>query len=174
MLCAAPLVSAPAAYEAVQPAPVVETAVVMETLAAAEPAYLGSMGCYLTDCTDSAHYHHCAADCAVAEHYHDCYAGCTDPAHYHDCYVGCTDPTHPHSNQCWETETQAGPTFCPSMGCALEGCTDPAHYHGCPEDCAVAGHYHDCPVGCAAHFHGGYGYGHGHGRGRGRHGGHHC
>lgn len=160
LLCAAPLVGAPAVYEVEQPLPepVVAESAAAETVAPVEMVYLNSMGCCQADCTDPTHYHHCAADCTVAEH-------------CHDCPVDCADPAHPHSAQCWDVPAGEAPTFCPSMGCALQGCTDPTHYHACPEGCAVAGHYHSCPAGCTdpTHSHSGYH----HGGGWGHHGGRH-
>ncbi len=124
MLCAAPLVGAPAAYEGVQPAaPAAESAAPVEVAEAvymgcdlagctdpthphsnqcwestppAEPMFCPSMGCARQDCTDPAHYHACPADCIETGHYHSCPVGCTDPAHYHDCPVGCTPAAYGH------------------------------------------------------------------------------
>lgn len=157
MLCAAPLVGAPTAYESAQP------------VSAPECVFCPSMGCVNQDCADPTHYH-------------ACYADCTDPAHYHDCPVGggvgymgcgmtgCTDPTHPHCGQYWEQAPAAECVFCPSMGCARQDCTDPTHYHACYADCTDPAHYHNCPVGCGdtSHGHGGYHHGGGRGHHRGR------
>ena len=153
LMCAAPLVAGYGSYDVSQPVSAAELS------APAEVVYLTSMGCDVANCTDPTHYHYCPA-------------GCIEAGHYHDCPLGCADPTHPHCNQCWETTTEAGPAFCPSMGCDVANCTDPTHYHYCPAGCIEAGHYHDCPLGCqnAAHAHGGRH----HSQGRGHHGwGHH-